>query len=600
MTRIELLAAARDLECGLAAVNSGADAVYIGGTGFSARAAAFNSVKDIERLCVYGHKYFCRVYLSLNTLLHDREIEKAVRLGRECADAGIDAFIIQDMGLLEAGLPGLPLIASTQCDNSTPEKVLFLEKAGFSRVILSRELSLPEIRKIRRETKVELECFVHGSLCWSYSGRCWLSFAMGGRSGNRGECGQPCRLPWSLTPETGSAIIRDSHLLSLKDLNLSDKLKDLMDAGVSSFKIEGRLKGPDYVKNITTYYRSALDELLDGKNFRKSSSGASAAGFNPDPDKTFNRGYSRYFIDEKPSDIFSMDTPKMKGESIGVAGKTSRDGFELKGASLLRPGDGLCWFGADGTLTGSTVVKISGGKVIVRDSAGISVGTEIFRNLDSDFVAKLGKARPARKITVVWTVAETADGVKITALDEDAIRVELELGKAECRPAENTEKARVTWSEAFGKLGETEYISGGVKFEKMVPPFVPVSDLNRIRRTLIASLQQAREAARPRPVRCPEDPSWPYPEKELDFESGVLNSSAEKFYRKHGVTTIERAPESGMDMTGRRIARSRACPLKDAGLCGYKGKLFIVDGKGRRFELRPDCRKCEISVYLGH
>ena len=529
MIRTELLAPARDLECGIAAVNSGADAVYIGGTAFSARSAAATPPEEIERLCLHAHKYFCRVYLALNTLLRDNEIGRAVELARASAECGVDGLIIQDMGLIDAGLPKLPLIASTQCHNDTPEKILFLEKAGFSRVILPRELSLGMIAKIRESSTVELESFVHGSLCWAWSGRCWLSFALGGRSGNRGECGQPCRLPWTLQDADGKALAAQSHILSLKDLNLTGRLSGLLDAGVTSFKIEGRLKGPDYVKNITAHYRIELDKLLAGKRYRRSSSGTVVPGFTPDPARTFNRGYTGYFIDGVAENAFAGDTPKMKGSFLCKVSGSRRDGFETDAAHDLRPGDGLCWFDGDGILTGSTVVKISGARVLVRDPSGLRKGTAVYRNFDSAFMAALEKSKPRRTVSVFWTVRSAPGGVTVAARDEDFVEVQEVLADKTLRLPENPEKAVQIWTGAFSRLGGTEFRSEGIRFEGTETPFVPVSRLNGIRRQLVDSLRKARTSRLPGLPAGEEDPSWPYPERELTFEAGILNYLAEKF-----------------------------------------------------------------------
>ena len=350
--KLELLAPAKNLACGIDAVNSGADAVYIGAERFSARVSAGNDIADIERLAAYAHKYRAKVYVALNTIMHEEELSRARLLVRRIWEAGADALIVQDMGLLEAGLPPIPLIASTQTHNTTPEKVLFLEKAGFKRVILARELSLEQIKAIRAKTSVELESFVHGALCVCYSGQCYLSCVLGGRSGNRGECAQPCRKVYTLKDASGEAIAVNKHLLSLRDLNLSRRLAHLAAAGVTSFKIEGRLKDRDYVRNIVSFYRRELDKVIEKKGYARASIGKSFAGFEPNPAKTFNRGYTEYFIDGNPADVASPDTPKFVGEKLGPATDVKNGSFRLHGAERLHPGDGISYFDKTGVLPG--------------------------------------------------------------------------------------------------------------------------------------------------------------------------------------------------------------------------------------------------------
>ncbi|MEQ8225541.1 MAG: peptidase U32 family protein, partial [Candidatus Eremiobacterota bacterium] len=353
MKKIELLSPAKDLECGMAAIKCGADAIYIGAERFGARVSAGNSPEDIKELVSFAHRYFARVYVTLNTILTDKETGQAKELMEKLYETGVDAFIIQDMGFLEMDLPPVPLFASTQCHNNSAEKIRFLEQVGFKRAILARELSLKEIKYIREKTEIELEFFVHGALCVCYSGQCYLSYAIGGRSGNRGDCAQPCRKIYSLVDESGNFIIKDKYLLSLKDLNLSGYIRELVDAGINSFKIEGRLKDINYVKNIVSFYRQKID--LAG--YKKTSSGNISINFTPDPEKTFNRGYTDYFFNGRRKDITSFNTPKSTGKSCGKILKCDKNSFYLTYHSL-KAGDGICFFDDTSILRGTSVKKV--------------------------------------------------------------------------------------------------------------------------------------------------------------------------------------------------------------------------------------------------
>src|SRR5512133_3326526 len=360
--RVELLAPAKDLETGMAAINSGADAVYIGGAKFGARDAAGNSLDDIRALVNYAHKYWARIYVTVNTLLYDAEIEPVQQLINELYEAGADALIIQDVGLLELDLPPLPLFASTQMHNHTPERVAFLEKVGIQRAILARELSIEQIRAIRAKTTLELETFIHGALCVSYSGQCYMSYALGGRSGNRGQCAQPCSRPYQLLDKNGAVIQDGRYLLSLKDFNAAKALPDLLDAGVRSFKIEGRLKDVAYVRNTVGYYRQQLDRLLEGKaDFRPASSGKVLFDFQPNPLKTFNRGYTSYFLYGRKEPVGSPDTPKALGEPLGRVARLERGSFVLDSRAEIHRADGLCFFNSQRELVGTIVNEV--GKV---------------------------------------------------------------------------------------------------------------------------------------------------------------------------------------------------------------------------------------------
>ncbi|MGL5461806.1 MAG: peptidase U32 family protein, partial [Aeromonas veronii] len=386
--RLELLAPAKNLAYGIEAINHGADAVYMGGPAFGARSAAGNSIEDIEALARHAHRFGAQVFVAFNTLLHDHELEQARRLTHQIYEAGADALIVQDMGLLALDLPPIALHASTQTDNRTPEKVKFLQDVGFSQVVLARELSLAQIREISAATNVQLEFFIHGALCVSYSGQCNISHARTGRSANRGECAQLCRLPCSLQKPDGEVLVADSHLLSLKDMDQTDNLEALIEAGIRSFKIEGRLKGLDYVKNVTAWYRQKLDAILDSRSdLVAASAGRCSYSFTPDPKKSFNRGSTDYFLHGRHQGIDSTKSPKYVGEPLGRVTKVTRDGIEIDGKHVtLNNGDGLGFFKPNNELVGMRLNKVEGKQLLLSERMpGLKVGTEIYRNHDQAF-----------------------------------------------------------------------------------------------------------------------------------------------------------------------------------------------------------------------
>jgi collagenase-like PrtC family protease len=650
----ELLAPARDLECGMAAIDAGADAVYIGAARFGARARAGNEVAEIAALARYAHRYWARVYVTVNTLLYDGEFPAALRLIEQLYEAEVDALIVQDLGLLECDLPPLPLIASTQMHNHTPERVRFLEQAGFSRAILARELSLDQIRAIRQATGIELEAFVHGALCVSYSGQCYLSYAVGGRSGNRGECAQPCRRRYDLVDRRGRALVRGRHLLSLRDLNLAAHLDALLDAGVTSFKIEGRLKDRAYVVNVVQAYRRALDDVLPARGLARSSSGRSAASFTPDLGKTFNRGYTTYFLYGRGEPPGAIDTPKMRGQAVGRAVRVEGSAVILDGSASLHSGDGLTFFDDRGTLRGTTVHGVQGHTLTLNDAAGIAAGTRLYRNHDHDFVKTLQEAALERTIAVRLRLDETAQGFALTARDEDGCRARSELAWPKVA-ARDPGQAQASIERGLRKSGGTEFritaveiaadgsgedaVGGGAGSNPAVggaPYFLPFSAINRLRREALERLAGARAERRRAQawhLRRPEvDESAPFSETRLTYHGNVLNARAEAFYRRHGVVEIEPAAESGLDMRAREdtrareVMRARYCIKHQLGWCPHnKGPagespgdgspedgspedggqtpdldepLYLVDEEGHRYELRFDCRACEMSVLF--
>lgn len=602
--QIELLAPAKDLECGVAAINCGADAVYIGAARFGAREKAGNPLEEIAALAEHAHKYWARVYVVVNTLLKDDELSSAERLIRSLYDIGVDGLIVQDAGLFELDLPPLPLFASTQMHNQSVEKVAFLEKVGFKRAILARELDLKQIKDIRKKTSIELECFVHGALCVSYSGQCYLSYALGGRSGNRGRCAQPCRKVYALHDADGAPVAGPGHLLSLKDLNLSERLYDLIQAGVSSFKIEGRLKDKAYVANVVAYYRKKLDDVLKSMGLEKSSSGEPLLDFEPDLSKTFNRGYTNYFLDGRSGKIGSIKTPKMTGEYVGRVAGVSKNTVAFNKKNDLRPGDGICFFDDEDRLMGSTVNVVHGKSVSLETPRGIKKGSVVYRNRDHAFLSTVGGAKTVRLIPVRFFFSETTAGVRLIVMDEDGVQVEVEH-KGEFEPADKPDKAMDVIRRQLEKTGGGLFSCASVEIELRRPLFIPMSILNAMRRDALDAL--AGERIERRPIhRCEINTNTePFPITELDYTGNVLNKCAETFYRRHGVERIEPAAESGLDLAGRKVMTTRYCLKHQLDLCPkmkaakqLKEPLYLIDEQGRRLQLDFRCDRCEMDVIL--
>jgi collagenase-like PrtC family protease len=638
---IELLAPAKDLETGIAAINCGADALYIGASRFGAREAAANSLDDIERLATYAHRYWGKVYAAVNTILRDDEIEAAAKLCHDLHRAGVDGLIVQDVGLLECELPPLPLIASTQMHNHTPERVAFLEKVGFSRAILARELDLDQMREIRAATAIELEVFIHGALCVCMSGQCTLSYAMGGRSGNRGQCAQPCRREYSLVDAQGKTVVAGRHLLSLRDLNLTTHLGDLLAAGVSSFKIEGRLKNKAYVMNVVGHYRQVLDQLLAGRGERKSSSGTVTLGFVPNPDKTFNRGYTSYFLTGRGASVASPGSPKHVGEPLGEVKSVGHESFTLAAPASLQSGDGITFYARDHQLEGSTVNRVQGKTVFPQKLEGLAPGARVFRNHDHAFAKQIAQSRPERKIAVALKLRETFTGITLEAIDEDGVGAEAALA-CEKVTADKPERAHASVEQQLAKLGDTEFCAGTIALEWSTPLHLATAQVNSLRRTLADNLAAARAHARPTQERSLVPNDAPHPTGKLSYLANVLNQRAAAFYRRHGVADIEPAAESGLDLTGRTVMTTRYCLKYELGLCPRRKDFhtentedaenaivriqdpkppsssvfsafsvlnppppepwFLVDDEGRRLRLRFHCedRHCVMEVvYKG-
>ena len=603
----ELLAPARDLACGIAAVDAGADAVYIGAPRFGARSRAGNDIGDIAALADHAHTYWARVYVTVNTLLHDDELDGAVGLITDLYGIGVDAVIVQDVGLLECDLPPIALIASTQMHNHTPERVAFLEKIGFRRAILARELTLDEIRAIRKATdSIELESFVHGALCVSYSGQCYMSYAVGGRSGNRGECAQPCRRRYDLIDSRGRALVRDKFLLSLRDMSRMADLGAMLDAGVTSFKIEGRLKGAAYVTNVVSAYRQALDAAIAPRGLQRSSSGQSRIDFAPNIHKTFNRAYTPYFLHGRDLSPGSLDTPKMIGEPVGTITALNARTFTVKTAVELHNGDGLSFFDTTGTLCGTVVNRTQRAQqgLVVTPNAmnGLRVGTEIHRNRDHTYLSRIERQPPERTIGIRISLSETADGFELHVEDEDGNTANVRTVQ-EKAPARKPQQAEETARRQLSKTGRTPFHCEGVTLEWAQPYFLPFSTLNELRRATLDRLLETRVAARPLTTNALQRNEAAYPATRLDFRANALNTKAVAFYRRHGVTEIEPAAESGLDMRGRVVMTTRYCIKEQLGWCPRKVSagadgapepnemLYLLDEYGHRYELRFRCHE---------
>jgi 23S rRNA 5-hydroxycytidine C2501 synthase len=605
MKKIELLAPAKDIESGKAAITFGADAVYIGAPKFGARAAAGNSLEDIKSLIDFAHRYYSRVYITLNTILHDDELVEAQKLIYELHAIGADAIIIQDMGILELEIPPIPLFASTQTNNFSWQKVKFLEDAGIQRVILARELSLEQLHEIRKNTSVDLEFFVHGALCVSFSGQCYFSHAIDKGSANRGACAQPCRAYYSLLDKNGKVLTKDRYLLSLKDLNLSDHIGELMDAGISSFKIEGRLKDINYLKNITAFYRKKIDEAIkERKEYSKSSSGEVILGFNPDPERTFNRGYTSYFLKSRSKSIASPDTQKSIGKVVGKVKSVSDKYFTIDSHLPLSNADGICFFDERGDLQGTLVNKVEGNKVYVENLAFLKVGTIIYRNYDHEFNKQLASSKTERKVRATIKIEESYEGIIIRAEDEDGNRVELIENFAK-EIAVNTEKANPTIVNQFKKSGDSIFRVDLVEVDIKNPLFFPISVLNELRRKTLELLELERQNNFPKQEKEIKKTDHHYPEKFLDYKGNILNQKAISFYERHGVKMIENAFEIQNDFTNKEIMVTKHCIKYQMGLCPKHGEpetkveepLYLADNN-RKYKLEFDCKQCAMKVIF--
>lgn len=575
--KTELLSPAKDKETALAAIDCGADAVYMGAAAFGARKNAPNSLDDIRDVVNYAHKFRVKVFITLNTILTDSELDEAVTLAGELGKIGVDALIVQDMGLLEKiKTIGIPVHISTQADNRDLEKVSFFNNLGAARVVLARELSLKQIKEIHdANPNLELEAFVHGALCVSYSGQCYLSQYIGGRSANRGECAQPCRKKYSVETVDGKIIAKDIYALCLKDFNASNRLKDMIDAGVYSFKIEGRLKDSNYVKNITAYYRHELD-----KYSQKSSSGKSIYPFKPNPQKSFNRGFTDYFL-EKRKDCFSLNSPKSRGEYIGVISEVKNGCIKICTDKTIHPQDGL----TDG-IDGFLVNKIENNYVYPNRPVKFKAGDKIYRNVDVEFEKQVAQ-KVKRQIGVNINITD-----ELTLVDEDGIKVSIPITGGEA--AKNLEKMKETFVKQFSKTGESDFYIEDIKIASELP-FMPVSRINELRRSAFDKLMQKRLDEYKREehknlVYCP------YYKSQIDYRGNVHNLSAKDFYKKCGAEVCEMSLETELPKHPVELMRTKHCIKYALGMCKSPEKLVLRDEYGKVYPLKFDCKKCEMSV----
>jgi len=670
--KLELLSPAKNLDFGREAINHGADALYIGAPAYGARAAATNTLEDIEALVNYAHLYGSKVFVTVNTLLFDNEIDPAVKLIHQLYNIGVDALLIQDLGLLECDLPPIELHASTQCHNASVERIKFLESVGFKRVVLARETSLEQMREIRQATHLDLEAFVHGALCVSYSGQCYMSQYLNNRSGNRGCCSQPCRSTYDLYNSDGRLLIKEKHLLSLRDFNASQQLENMISAGITSFKIEGRLKDLSYVKNITAYYRQLLDNILNSSFITHHSSLITPHSslpthhsslpthhsslitphsslpthhsslityhFTPDPDRTFNRGYTDYFLRERQP-MANFATPKSLGKYIGKVTDIRRNSLTISGTEPFANGDGLCYYDADGRLQGFLVNGVQGRTVIPNQMPDIKVGTALWRNQDQQFEKLLQGKSAERKIGVEMLFRATPDGFALQLTDEEGLSVTHSVA-AEHQEARNNssnqailpdrkgaalstlkEKTNLAKKQSsnpivkqLSKLGNTPFVATAVVDETQGRYFLPAGTLNQLRREAVEQLVALR-IAHHRPADIPRTNSSNHPNShfssqspketqpateveqifnfhfsffnfqfpaKLDYRANVINDKAEAFYKRHGVKEIERGLEQTEDYDGKALMTTKYCLRYELGCC-LQGKN---DGKPQ-LDIKP-------------
>jgi collagenase-like PrtC family protease len=600
--KIELLAPAKNLECGIAAIDHGADAVYIGAPKFGARAAAVNSLEDIAALVEYAHLYNARIYVTVNTILKDEELQETEKMIWALFRAGVDALIVQDMGITGLNLPPIPLHASTQMDNRTVEKVRFLADAGFRQVVLARELSLREISKIHEACPdVPLEIFVHGALCVSYSGQCYVSQACFGRSANRGECAQFCRLPFSLVDAEGRVIVKDKHLLSLKDLNQSDELEALLDAGASSFKIEGRLKDVSYVKNVTAAYRRKLDAIFARrKEYARASSGSCRYAFNPQLDKSFSRGFTHYYLHGRTKDVFSFDTPKSLGEEMGTMKEARGNYLTVAGLKSFNNGDGVCYIDEQGRLQGFRINRVEGNKLYPQEMPRIKPRTVLYRNFDQEFEKILARKSSERRIAVSVRLTDTPFGFALTLTDEDDNSVTLSLAH-EKEPARTPQEENLKTQ--LAKFGNTPFEAVRIDIDFAGNWFLPASVLADFRRQAVEKLISARRINYRRELFVLKPTAHAFPQSTLTYLGNVMNGQAVSFYAGHGVASIapafERAPaEKAVLMFCKHCLRYSMgwCPVHQRERSPYREPYYLVSTDGKRFRLEFDCKNCQMKV----
>ncbi|MFV0505142.1 MAG: peptidase U32 family protein [Bacteroidales bacterium] len=600
--KIELLAPAKNMKCGIEAVKHGADAVYVGGPRFGARAVAGNSIDDIARLVDFAHLYGAKVYVALNTILFENELKEAERQIHALHNIACDAIIVQDMGITRLDLPPIALHASTQCDIRTPDKARFFENLGFKQVVLARELSLLQVESITNEINIPIEVFVHGALCVSYSGNCYISQELAGRSANRGNCAQFCRLPYTLIDKQGSIIERDKHLLSMRDLNQTSNLEKLIDIGVSSFKIEGRLKDVSYVKNIVAHYNQKLNEILQNRsNLLRSSSGSCDYSFIPSPESSFNRGFTNYLLKSKQSArLINPNSPKSIGERLGRISRVEKGFVEIDTEKKLNNGDGLCFVGTSGAFQGTRVDKVEGKHVFVKNVVGMTQGLVVYRNYNHRLEQVLSKESSIRTIRAKILISESKTGFVLKMLDEDGaesvMNVELEKEKARTTQLEQIERN-------LKRTGGSIYVIDNVSVEYAENWFIPSSLLSDWRRKLIEQHNDTR-VERFKPVGCKLDFSKvSIYESYQDYRLNISNSKSEEFYTKIGFETKQKACETSKNRDV-SLMFTEYCIKDYLGYCPKKTKKksafkepYCLKCNEVTLRLEFDCKVCEMRVY---
>lgn len=607
MRKIELLAPARNVETAIEAIRHGADAVYIGGPGYGARAAAGNSVEDISRLCAYAHLFQAKVYVTLNTIIYDDELSEVEKLVRALYEAGVDALITQDLALLSLDLPPIPLHASTQMDNCTPGRAEMLEAAGYSQIVLARELSIDQIRQIHAATTLPLEAFVHGALCVSYSGRCYASEYCFGRSANRGRCAQFCRLAFDLVDADGRTLETGKYLLSLRDMNRSLSLEEMMDAGISSFKIEGRLKDTAYVKNVTAYYRRAIDAILARRpdDYSRSSIGVSHYNFEPCLEKSFNRGFTEYLLHQRSSDLWNFSTPKAIGEYVGDVRRVGKRSFVLQGHASISNGDGLVFVNAEQKLEGFRANRVEGNEIFPLKMPRITPSTPLYRNEDRLWEAALARPTARRNIPIAIRLDESTDGYSLSACMADTLQEICTCNFAiEVQAATKPQRDNIVRN--LSKLGDSPFVASEVTISTRGERFIPASQLSEMRRTLVEAATQtllrnheADREQRRQPSATPQVAAT------LTYTANIANRLARRWAMEHGAKSIAPAfeisqPQEGALMTCRHCLRYALgqCPKTTGHRPAWREPLALRLPDGRQFPLRFDCAQCEMQVLM--
>ena len=615
MKQLELLAPARDIRIGIAAIDCGADAVYIAGPQFGARQAAGNPIEDIRSLCEYAHKFGAKIFVVLNTILYESELEEAYRFMLNVQSAGTDAIIVQDLAVVEMARNGfngvfeplnIPLHASTQCAIRTPEQARYLESLGFSRLILERELSLDQIRAIRDAVSCELEFFVHGALCVCYSGQCYLSELIAGRSANRGACIQACRSKYDLVDASGKVLVRDKALLSLKDYNLRGRLRELAEAGITSFKIEGRLKNESYVRNVVRDYSLALDRLIEKGGFERLSFGKVTGGFAPDTSKTFNRGYTELFLDGKRGKWAAMDAAKSMGEYIGTVSAIGRNSIQLnlKKGVVLGNADGFSFVSRYGKVEGFRGDVCTGSTIKCKVLTGLFVGAQLYRNINAAFEKEVERNQCSREIPVdvklSFAFTNNVWGLEAIARSQDGREITLSLDAGE-QTAENTERmSGILQSQIEKSTGHYRFLLSEVVYPGALP-FMRASELNEIRRRLAEQMDATPVCCKALFIRDLNLASpLPFPSESTSYKQNISNSLSETIYSNAGVKSVGKAYELE-HTSGAELMRTKYCIRHELGMCpihqGAKtsAPLFLLNN-GKRFAIQFDCRNCEMFI----